>query len=70
MLKVPTSTDVANFANFQQNNHVFMQKNIAYKKYLRAKFIFWQLMANSADFWINNCALKNVNCLKKLYFDN
>ena len=69
---------VANFAAFQKNNRVFMQKNHVFKNYLPwEKFILRQLVANSADFWHNNnvCKekikknqhLKNISFEENLY---
>ena len=49
---------IKNFADFQKNDDVFMQKNHAFKKYqLQEKLIFSQLVENFADFRQNNSVL-------------
>ena len=50
-----------NFADFQQNNSLFMQKNHKFKKfYPLGKFRFQQLVVNFTDFQLNNmCAKKS-----------
>ena len=72
---------MANFADLQRNNSVFMRKKkkiTHLKKYnLQRKFLFQQLIKNFANFWQNNSELvqkivhlKNIIHRENSYFGN
>ena len=49
--KINILTSIVNFAGFQQNNSIFMQRDLTFKKYQsQGKFIFQQVIAKHQEF--------------------